>query len=138
MRFQDWDVRLADAIDAAKGKVFSYGHFDCCLFAADCILAQTGIDRAAALRGYTSKLEALKIIAAYGSFEAMVGELLGQAPMHISRAGRGDVVLSPPVSGEEPSIQALGICDGMHSWFPGKTGLVAFKTIECVKAWRVE
>jgi hypothetical protein len=50
-RYEDWPQRLVAAIEAARGRPFSWGAMDCCLFAADVVLAMTGVDYAAGFRG---------------------------------------------------------------------------------------
>lgn len=137
MRIENWSKRLADEIEAARGKSFEYGTFDCCIFAFDCVIAITGEDKAAELRGYKSKTEALKIISRYGSLEAMVTALLGE-PKHIAFAKRGDVVLSIIDEGEEPGAFGIGICEGIRSWFVSFSGLATRETRQCLKAWSVE
>ena len=62
MRFYDWQERLDAAMNRAKSQMFSYGEFDCALFAADCVQAITGADYAAELRGYDSKVAAYRVL----------------------------------------------------------------------------
>ena len=50
-RLTDWPDRLYTRIEAAKMRPFSWGRNDCALFAADCVLALTGVDPVAELRG---------------------------------------------------------------------------------------
>ncbi|MFK5596493.1 DUF6950 family protein [Methylobacterium sp. HMF5984] len=56
----------------AMGEPFARPHADCCFFVADWILARTGIDPAADLRGtYTNATGALRLIRAWGDFLTM-------------------------------------------------------------------
>ena len=45
-RLPDWTARLAGVIRAGEDAPFAWGTFDCCLAAADAMLATTGVDAA--------------------------------------------------------------------------------------------
>lgn len=61
MRRLNWHQHLAQTLQAAMTRPFSWGEHDCCLFAADCVQAVTGVDVAADFRGtYTTPLGAKK------------------------------------------------------------------------------
>lgn len=139
MRFEDWPQRLDAAITAARAQTFAYGSFDCWLFPADCVLAMTGIDYAADLRGYTSKIDAYRIVAGYGSMEAMITSLLGREPIHPAFARRGDVMLADVELAPGESGESGGICDGTKLWTPKiPSGLRAFPRSVARLAWRIE
>jgi hypothetical protein len=58
----DWSERLTAVFVASRGRAFEYGEHDCCIFAADCILAVTGREVAAAWRGnYSGAFEGLRL-----------------------------------------------------------------------------
>lgn len=95
MRFEDWPQRLDAEIERARSREFAYGAHDCCLFAADIVLAITGVDPAAHLRGYTCAIAAARIVAAHGSIEALASSLLGE-PVSPKSAQRGDIVITRP------------------------------------------
>lgn len=138
MRYEDWPKRLQAEIAAARKRTFAYGAFDCCLFAADCVQAMTGIDYAAELRGYTSKLDAYRIVAAYGSLEAMITTLLGREPVHRSQAHRGDVVLAEVELAPGEAGDCVGICAAAKFYFPRAVGLREC-AIDVVRlAWRID
>jgi hypothetical protein len=138
MRKENWPQLLAGKISECRSREFQYGAFDCFLFAAECVEAITGIDHAAEFRGYDSKIEAYKIIANYGSVAAMVTAILGADPKPVAFAQRGDVVVaSVPIADGEFS-DAVGICDGVYSWFAAPTGLQKFRTIAVgSNAWSI-
>lgn len=138
MRFEDWPQRLDAVISAARNLTFSYGQFDCALFAADCAHAVTGIDYAAGLRGYDSKISAYRIISKYGSLEAMVTAQVGREPVHPANAHRGDMVLASVELAPGESGEAIGVCDGVRCWFPKDVGLRAFPRSAARLAWRIE
>jgi hypothetical protein len=138
MRVENWSKRLADAIESAREEAFAYGIFDCCIFSFDCAQAITGEDKAAHLRGYESKADALRIIAKYGSLEAMVSSLLGVEPKHVAFAKRGDLILTTIDEGEEPGAYSIGVCDGVRFWVPTLNGLTTRPTLQAIKAWSVD
>lgn len=63
MRNRDWTTQLAHTIKAATERPFSWGEFDCCLFAANCAVAVCGIDPAEQYRGrYTTETGAKRLL----------------------------------------------------------------------------
>lgn len=136
-RVHNWNLRLVEALEAAEQKTFAYGTFDCALFAADCVLAITGNDYAVELRGYTSKLDAYRIVANYGSLQAMITALLGSEPIHPAFAGRGDVILGAPPLGENEAGECIGICTGTHIAYPKAVGLQLLLRATALHAWRI-
>lgn len=97
--------------------------------------AITGVDPAASLRGYASKVEAVELIAKYGTLEDLVSAKCREmnfAEVAPKLAQRGDLVVFD--NGGNP---ALGVCLGAHAAFPGKNGLVFHPLAECRRAWRV-
>jgi hypothetical protein len=131
-RVRDWPERLA-ALFAARERVpFTWGQHDCCLFAADAVLAVTGHDLAADLRGtYSTAAEAARVLAGLG----------GVAGIAIARAGRvvptalaqpGDVGLSH----HEPSRPALAVWGGTAWHAAAPVGVVALPADAVVRAWR--
>lgn len=128
-RFPDWPERLSTFIESRRKAVFSWGRQDCCLMAADWVLAATGEDPAAKYRGkYRDERGATRIIHKAGGLRALV-------PLQeviVGTAQRGDVVLAV-VAGRE----TLGIADVGGWWAPGEAG-IAFRTMfDVVAAFRV-
>ena len=117
MRLANWPQILAQEIEAARTRPFAWGSADCALFVADVVLAMTGHDYAADLRGYTGRAGAMERIADAGSLEQLVAGLLGE-PWPVNSIGRGDVVLI-----DTPKGEALGICLGTSCAFAGPKGL---------------
>ncbi|WP_339935151.1 DUF6950 family protein [Vreelandella glaciei] len=93
MRYRDWTTQLHTQIKAASERPFSWGEFDCCLFAADCCIAICGVDPAADYRGrYTTEIGAKRVL------RNIHGSLEGAWDAHFKRVRinmrqRGDVVL---------------------------------------------
>jgi hypothetical protein len=132
-RYEDWPQRLVAAIEAARGRPFAWGAMDCCLFAADVVLAMTGVDYAAGFRGrYDSRAGAVALLGARGGLEAVATSALGEPLPTTLMAQRGDVVMV-----RSPEGPALGVCEGVMAWFAGPDGVVPRPMREAVKAWRV-
>ncbi|HEY1723953.1 MAG TPA: hypothetical protein VGF89_00915 [Steroidobacteraceae bacterium] len=135
MRFPDWPQRLDAAIEVARSLPFAYGTHDCCLFAADVVLAVTGEDHAAQLRGtYTSEQDAQALLEQLGGLEAFVRSKLGE-PIHVAMAGRGDIMLAdaPPPA----TLSGLGVCIGLRCAFADTRGLAFIPRQRCRLAWKI-
>lgn len=121
----------------ARDREFAYGSFDCFLFVAECVEAMTGVDYSAEFRGYDSKRAAYKIISRYGAMDSMIAVILNRTKKPIAFAQRGDVVIADvPVDGE--IVEAVGICEGVHSWFASPNGVTHLSTSSCKAAWSIE
>lgn len=130
MTTTDKAALLARFIEERRRMPFAWGSNDCCLFAADWVLAATGRDIAAEYRGrYSSALPAMRFVEAGGGVEAMV-ERAGGRIVHPSLAHRGDIIARDVGNGI-----GLGVCIGSLAAFVGKDGLqfVAFNQASC---WR--
>jgi hypothetical protein len=132
VRVEDWQSRLWDYIDAAKGQPFMWGVRDCATWVADWRCLVTGQDAAQAWRGrYKTERGAWRIIRRAGArtldawFDGIVGPRLS-APL---LAQRGDVAM---VQG------ALGIVAGAKVAVLSPDGLVFWPLTEATAAWRVE
>jgi len=132
-RLPDWQLRLAEFMGSRFAMPFNWGTNDCCLFAADAVLAMTGIDHAASLRGtYTTALGAQRIVDDAGGMLALTEGMLGGA-MSPLLAGVGDVVLV-----KNEGRELLAICNGVNTLSPGAAGLVGLETFNHgLAAWRI-
>lgn len=134
-RFEDWPARLENALADMRARPFQWGVTDCCLFAADCVMAITGRDLAEPYRGrYKTKrgaFSALKRVSG-GGVQAAATLALGEPLKTALLAQRGDVVLVE--SGEGP---ALGICVGVKCAYLGRAGLGFIPLSAVQMAWRV-
>lgn len=140
MRRHDWPQRLEECVDAARWRSFEYGAFDCCLFAADCVLAMTGTDCAAPFRGYESKIAAYRLIAEHGSLQGLLTSVLGE-PVQPAFARRGDVVIAE-IATIEGDAESVGICLGANCVFAGayphKQGIYFCSRDRARLAWRIQ
>lgn len=128
----------------ARERQFSYGLHDCCVFAADCVYALTGIDPAKGLRGsYQDQFEAAAVIKSHGgTLESLFDRCLSGIAFEIdpSRVARADIIVAEiPVSGYPQPKKTGGICHGAHLLFPARRGLIEHQlgTVPIVKAWRL-
>lgn len=109
---------------------FAWGANDCCSFAGDGVVATTGTDPMADLRGVASARQALRVLQAW-PLPALVTQRLGQ-PVCWQAARRGDVVLL-----EQGGRQLLGLCLGAQWVAPGHAGAVTGPMNQCHAAWAV-
>lgn len=132
-RLPDWPTRFAIAIESARNKPFEWGTNDCCMFAANVVLAITGVDPAQEVRGtYDSAITAATVIGRQGGLENAISAVLG-APIDVRMAKRGDVIIYRPRD-DWPSAM---ICTGIAMVGPGETGMVTLPVRMGDKAWAV-
>jgi hypothetical protein len=124
MRHHDWATRLDKYVQSVSAQTFSYGQFDCGIFASSCIDAITGIDPAAPLRGkYESRkgcLQAIKALCGKASIRALavyMAEQHGWVEVEPAFTQRGDLVVMR---------NRLGIISlsGTDVYVPSKQGIV--------------
>lgn len=131
-RTEGWELRLAEAIEAARGQAFAWGVHDCATFAFDVRRAMTGQDAAAAWRGrYSTLIGAHRQLRRMGSatFAEAATAILGP-PKPLALASRGDIVLSV-------GDPAFGVCLGATCVFLLPHGLVAMPLSSAAMAWGV-
>lgn len=135
-RYPDWPARLAAHLAQVKALPFAWVGNDCCTFAAGAVLAITGVDAMAPLRGrYATQAGAARLIKRAGGLQPLVCRYLGQPLAAPSLAGRGDVVLFNMAAPYGP--HALGICVGSHIAAPGPAAMVLLPVTAAAAAWRV-
>ena len=131
MRFTDWHARLIALIEERKPAPFVWGVNDCCLWPADAVLAMTGHDLAADLRGTYSTARGAASVLRY----------LGGLPEAIGRGGReipplcaatGDVGI---VTDGERLVGA--VCIGENWLVVAGRGLGLIPLMSARRAWRI-
>lgn len=129
----NWRALLDAYILERLRQPFAWGVNDCALFAAGAVLATTGRDPAAELRGsYTTGNQAMRIIRAHGGLQAIATRALGHA-LAPTYACLGDVVMLL-VDGRE----ALGVViNSQQVAGPGADGLHVAPLSDALWAWRV-
>jgi hypothetical protein len=128
MRHEDWEKRLNEFLDTVGP--FEWGTNDCCLFAANAVLAMTGEDYAKPYRGYKTAKGALSRLKDIG-VAGVATNALG-APKEPLFAQRGDVVSFDAGDGV-----ALGVCIGAKIAAVGQDGLVMLPMSQAIQAWSV-
>jgi len=132
MRYRDWTTRLSEVIKAALERPFSWGEFDCCLFAADCAVAVCGTDPAEAYRGtYKTEAGAKRALKKqHGSLEAAWDACFARvAPAFIQR---GDIAMY-----EAPGGRSMAVYWANEFWSTTDAG-VARVVCDPLAVWRVE
>lgn len=125
MRRPDWLARLNATVQAARGREFRIGEFDCVRFAAECVEAMTG--RSFDLP-YTDPRSA--VVALRNGLEPQVTARLGEPSPGLPK--RGDVCLVETDDGE-----GLGISMGSFLYVPKDKGLGAHPITDALRHWRV-
>jgi hypothetical protein len=142
-RTEHWATREYHQFLVGRAKTpFAWGANDCALFAADGILAMTGVDIAAEFRGkYDSEATALAAIQ-----EVCGGATVADAAAHCASvhglvewtyplmARRGDLVVL--VNGDR-LISGLVHLNGRHAVTPGDHGLVRMPITAVRRSWHV-
>lgn len=143
IRKENWQTLLHNFLEARKLAPFAWGANDCALFAADAVLAITGVDLGAGFRGkYSDQAEAEAMMqSTCGSPDALAlaAFLCSRAGFtawpHVAFAQRGDViVLKNPDSSHSLGIVGL---NGVHALFVTEGGLRRMRVLDCVAAWKV-
>jgi hypothetical protein len=143
-RFQDWPRLLVRHVAAARGLPFVWGERDCCLWAADGLLAYTGIDPAAGFRGaYDSERGAYAAMRQFSgggvaATAARIAQRLRWPEIRPRQAQRGDAVVAAAVlpSGETGDVLGLISASGVPVVF-GRDGLIGLSLAAATRAWRV-
>lgn len=132
MKSAGWEKTLADRIEAARERPFSWGDHDCATWAFDVVADMTGSpSKADEWRGrYSSALGAARVRKRLGwpKMEDMAAALMGKPLRNILLTQRGDMVFAQ---------EAFGICVGARAAFVGPDGLSLLPLRECRMAWRV-
>jgi hypothetical protein len=132
-RREDWPEKLFESIEQATSQIFAFGTHDCTLFSANCVKAMTGYDGATWRGKYSTKGEAIRIIALAGGMENLATAVFGSEEIPTIQAQRGDGVLADAIGGE-----AIGICVGNDCAFlTVEKGIIYLPLSEVKRAWRV-
>ena len=130
MKKSNWTQALAETIEAAKKRPFSWGKFDCCIFISECVIAQTGVDPMPEFRGhYTTKTGANRVVKKYGGLEAVINSKFKRITKN--ELSRGDLVMF-----KSPEGLTMGAVFN-QIWAPTESGVNAVNC-EILACWRVE
>lgn len=131
-RLRDWQQRLAELMMQRRVALFQWGVHDCCLFAADAVLAVTGHDLAADLRGtYTSADEAARLLRRLGGVQGVAINRAGPV-VPVAMAQAGDIGLCV----QDPARPALAVYGGTAWHAPAEFELATHPAHDIARAWR--
>lgn len=126
-----WRAAFEALVRARMATPFAWGSHDCCLWAADAVRAQTGVDPAKPWRGtYSTARGARDLVQQLGGLPA-IGALAGPAVPPLT-AQAGDIGLV-----QHEGRDLLAVCAGPLWLAPAAAGLAALPLSEAVAAWRV-
>jgi hypothetical protein len=115
---------------------FAWGINDCCIFAADGVIAVSGNDPASDLRGtYSSAIAAARVLKDIGGIEG-AGDRTGERIPPLN-AQVGDVGLITAADPTGAFAEALAVCTGELWVAPSERGLHAHQLTAARLAWRV-
>lgn len=132
-RVENWQAVLRFEISRHLNQPFVWGVSDCCM-AADVVMAMTGFDPIASMRGYRSGHEARAALRQnhFDSVQDFIEQNFDEIPM--ARAQRGDLVFP---SGEIPPLMSPAILDGVAAYSKGLSGSVIVPRELCARAFAV-
>jgi hypothetical protein len=132
-RLPDWHARLVALIEMRKTEPFSWGVNDCCLWAADAVMAMTGHDPAAGIRGtYSTARGAALALRRIGGMAGAGARCGAEIPPLCAQVG--DVGI---VSSDDSPRESGAVCIGEHWLVVVKRGLGLVELHAARKAWRV-
>jgi hypothetical protein len=127
--------RLRALLQDRTAAPFQWGVNDCCLFAADAVRAQLGIDPAAGLRGrYATAREAERVLRQCGGLEGIARSALGEPLRAPMLACVGDVGI---IDEKDSGRDILAICIGEWWTLPTRDGLGLMPLDNARMAWKV-
>lgn len=131
MRSDNWETNLSEYLACCRETPFEWGAMDCGLFCAGAIIAMTGIDLAADMRGrYSTEFGAAKALHQYGGLSGYMDKVAPRVDPAFAK--RGDVVMREG---------SLGLCLGTKAVFvgqdEGREGLLSYPMSECEGAWSI-
>jgi hypothetical protein len=147
-RKDHWQRLFHDFIEARGDQPFAWGTNDCCTFAADAVLAMTGVDLAADYRGqYSDQFTAqARMATVTGVGGATVEDVLAHAASQfgltewptVKLAQRGDLLVFDGGAAEDAGV-SVGVVylNGVHAAFVAPDGLHRIPVVKCRRAWRV-
>lgn len=128
----EWFNALDAFVAERRNRPFAWGSNDCCTFAADWVLASTGVDPMFNLRGLVTATSAHRELDRRGGVWEATTAALGRAEAGFM-AQCGDVVLLS----NEKGTKVLGICTGSRLVAPGPDCMMSLSVEAAEAAWRV-
>ena len=119
-RLPDWPARLSELVTRAHALPFAWGSHDCCLWAADAVVALTGRDPAIDLRGlYFDEFGAYRALRAVGGLLG-AGQRTGRRLTNPRFALDGDVAIVsdgrlPMLAVRSADVWLCAATQGLHA-----------------------
>lgn len=132
-RREDWPALMREIVSAHRDTPFEWGVSDC-TFSLDIVLAMTGFDPIADIRGYFSELSALRRLRACGYETAIDLIAANFDAIPVSEAQRGDLVY-PETIGHP--LMCPAILDGHVAYAKGPGGFVTIPASQLHQAFAV-
>ena len=130
-KLADWEARLTHLVSATHGKTFAWGTLDCCLWAAACVEAQTGVDHAAPFRGtYGDVAGAARIVKRLGGLRGIGVQAGPEVPPLMAR--HGDIGLVRAANGK----RVLALCAGPVWLLVSSQGVLSVPLASAINCWR--
>ena len=130
-KLRDWEERLSYLVSEVHGTPFAWGKLDCCLWAAACVEAQTGVDHAEGIRGtYSDARSAARVVRALGGLRGIGGRLGDPIPPLMVRHGDIGIVRS----NGKPVLSVFG---GQTWLVVTSAGLINVPLGAATHVWRV-
>lgn len=133
VRLPDWETRLADLIAERWASPLEFGAHDCCLWGADVVDAQTGVDHGAIFRGtYTDAEGAAAALREHGGGTIKLTFDMFLPKRAVADLRRGDLAMTG--KGRQA---AVGVVIGAEALFIGAAGLERRERALWARGWGV-
>lgn len=138
MRVHDWDVRLADCIEASRAQPFQWGQHDCAIWAMSVRLNLRGRDVKPDWFGKykTAKGAARHMLRMDAKNLEEAGRITLGAPIAPLLAQRGDIVLTHDPDAPSDWPEVFGVCLGRDVAVVTADGLATHPLMAARLAWR--
>lgn len=133
-RREDWPERLTAEVERHDALPAEWGVSDCLNLPMDCVLAMTGEDPAAELRGsYSSEMGGAKMLAAHGwrSVADLFAAYFPEIP--VALAGRGDIGVTKAERGLAGVVFVDTHAVGKHADQPGNIRVARSRIVRAFK-----
>lgn len=132
MKRPDWPERLAETVDAWRGRPFAWGSVDCFRFPLACVDAQTGSEWLSEVADYDSQIGAYRALAArgWGNVADAFASAFEEIPPVMMK--RGDLAVI-----EDARALCGAICVGTMLVAMSREGLAFLPRPRAVRAFKV-
>lgn len=129
MKIDGWLDLLFAKVEERRARPQELGVWDCCQFAAECILVMTGVDHRTGFPEYHSEAEGQDILDEHGGMNGLLASVFGPS-IPVARAKRGDLLELPD--------GACAICLGVTCVGTAPEGLRFRPAADAIAAWSID